>query len=162
MDSARKDPSRRWLLMVAQLPTEDPSSRMRVLRTLESLGAAVMREGAYLLPETPANRQSLQALADYVGKTTGAAHVVRVSPLSAGQDKAFAKLFDRTARYENLVKTVESLKLGFGQADPSAISRVLHKQRREFDAIAALDFFPTAAQERARKALAEADEAVRR
>ena len=51
-----------WLLTVAQLPTDDPASRMRVLRTLESLGSAVMRDGVYLLPDTDANRQSLEAL----------------------------------------------------------------------------------------------------
>jgi len=53
-----------WLVTVAQLPTEDPAARMRVLRTLESLGAAVMREGAYILPDTPNNRQALDALAE--------------------------------------------------------------------------------------------------
>jgi len=162
MDTARPESSGKWLLLVAQLPIEDPASRMRVLRTLESLGAGVMREGAYLLPDTAPNRQSLQALADYVTKTTGSAHALQIGASSPAQDKAFAKLFDRTARYDSLVKTVESLKVGFGHSDPSAISRVLHKQRREFDAIAALDFFPTAARERARKALADAEEAVRK
>src|SRR4030095_2949287 len=47
-----------WLLMVAQLPAEDPAARMRVLRTLESLGAGVLREGAYALPDSPANRRA--------------------------------------------------------------------------------------------------------
>ena len=50
-------PSPGWLLTIAQLPTEDPASRMRVLRTLESLGAAVMREGVFLLHDKPSNRQ---------------------------------------------------------------------------------------------------------
>lgn len=152
----------RWLVIVAQLPTEDPASRMRVLRTLESLGVAVIREGAYILPSTPANRLSLESLADYVFKIAGAAHVLDVAAASPAQGKFFTSLFDRSARYENLIKTVRSLSIGYGQADPSAISRVLHKQRREFDAIAALDFFPSAARERAKQALAEGDEAVRK
>ena len=50
----------RWLALIASLPTEDPAARMRMLRTLESLGAAVMREGAYLLPDTAACRQGLE------------------------------------------------------------------------------------------------------
>ena len=69
-------------------------------------------------------------------------HVAR--GLAARSSEAFQRLFDRSARYEELIKTVESLRVGFGHSDPSAISRVLHKQRREFEAIAALDFFPTA------------------
>ena len=40
----------RWLLCVASMPADDPASRMRVLRTLEALGATVLREGVYLLP----------------------------------------------------------------------------------------------------------------
>jgi hypothetical protein len=152
----------RWLVIVAQLPTEDPASRMRVLRTLESLGAAVIREGAYILPGTPVNRQSLESLADYIGKTAGGAHVLDVAASTPAQGRFFTSLFDRSARYENLIKTVESLSAGYGHSDPGAISRVLHKQRREFEAIAALDFFPTSTRERARQALANSDEAVRK
>ena len=151
-----------WLVTIAQLSTDDPAARMRVLRTLESLGAAVMREGAYILPDSAANRQALDALADYIGKSAGSAQVLQVQASSEAQQDSFQRLFDRSARYDALIKTVESLRVGFGHSDPSAISRVLHKQRREFDAIAALDFFPTAARERAEQALAEADAEVKK
>jgi hypothetical protein len=151
-----------WLVTIAQLPTEDPAARMRVLRTLEALGAAVMREGAYLLPDTASNRQALDALAEYIVKSAGSAHVLQAGAASPAQQAAFERLFDRSARYEDLIKTVESLRVGFGHSDPSAISRVLGKQRREFEAIAALDFFPTEVRERAERSLAEADSAVRK
>ena len=151
-----------WLLTIAQLPIEDPASRMRVLRTLESLGAAVMREGVYLLPDTPGNRQSLQTLADYILKIGGTAQVFNVAATTLDQQAEFERLFDRSARYENLIKTVESLRIGFGHSDPSAISRVLHKQRREYESIAALDFFPTEARTRAEQTLAAADAEVRK
>ena len=151
-----------WLLTIAQLPTEDPASRMRVLRTLESLGAAVMREGVFLLPDTPANRQSLQTLAEYILKVAGSAHLLHVGAVTPAQHEDFKRLFDRSARYENLIKTVESLRIGFGHSDPSAISRVVHKQRREFESIAALDFFPTASRARAQETLTAADAEVRK
>ena len=151
-----------WLVTIAQLPTEDPAARMRVLRTLESLGAAVMREGAYILPDSAANRQALDALAEYIGKTAGSAQILQVLAAPDAQEDSFRRLFDRSARYHALIKTVESLRVGFGHSDPSAISRVLHKQRGEFEAIAALDFFPTQARARAEQALSEADAAVRK
>ena len=56
----------RWLVIVTQLPTDNPAARMRMLRTLESLGTAVMREGVYLLPDTPDTRRALDRLAHYV------------------------------------------------------------------------------------------------
>ena len=151
-----------WLLLIAQLPTEDPASRMRVMRTLEALGAAVVRDGVYLLPQSPANRQALEALAEYVGKTAGAAQVLNASPSTPAQQESMERLFDRSARYESLVKTIESLRVSFGHSDPSAISRVLHKQRREFELISTLDFFPSDMQARAHRALSQAESEVRK
>src|SRR5258708_5239518 len=87
-----------WLVTITQLPTEDPAARMRVLRTLESLGAAVMREGAYLLPDTTTNRQALEALADYVGKSAGTAQGLQRSATAPAQYAQLKRLFDRWAR----------------------------------------------------------------
>lgn len=115
--------------------------RMLVLRTLDSLGAAVMRNGVFLLPETLANLQAVEHLVDYITKNGGTAQALRAAPLDLVQYKSLRKLFDRSSRYAALTKTVESLKVGFGVADPSAISRVLHKPQREFETITALDFF---------------------
>jgi hypothetical protein len=149
-----------WLILVANLPTEDPAARMRMLRTLESLGAAVMREGAYLLPDTAACRQGLERLAEYIVKGAGSAQVLQVMPVSEAQHQAFRALFDRTTRYAELIKVVESLKVGYGIADPSAIARVLNRQRRELESISALDFFPSEVQARAKAAIAAAENSV--
>lgn len=135
---------------------------MRVLRTLEALGAAVMREGVYLLPDTQAARQGLAHLAEYIAKNGGAAQVLQAAALTAAQLRELRGLFDRSARYAELIKVVESLRIGFGVADPSALARVLAKQRRELEAIAALDFFPSEARSRAERVLAEAEAQVRR
>ncbi len=150
-----------WLLVVATLPTDDPAVRMRAMRTFDALGAAIMRDGVFLLPETLANRQAVERLVEYISMNAGHAQAVKATPLDEGQFASFRQLFDRSARYEDLTKTVESLRVGFGLADPSAISRVLHKQRREFEAIALLDFFPTPAREKAKEALAAAEAEVR-
>ena len=90
-------------------------------------------------------------------KVAGSAHVMRVHAPTPAQHEAFVRLFDRSARYEDLIKTVESLPASASaNSDPSAISRVMHKQRREFEGIAALDFFPpSAARSRAEKGLAQ-------
>src|SRR6185503_12159000 len=78
------------------------------------------------------------------------------------RNEALKRLFDRSARYDDLVKTVESLRIGFGHSDPSALARVLLKQRRDFEAISALDFFPTPAKARAQQAIAETDQEIRK
>ena len=112
------------------------------------------------MPETGATRQGLEHLADYISKGAGSAQVLAAMPASDTQQQSFRKLFDRSARYSELLKVVESLKVGFGIADPSALLRVLHKKRHDFEAISALDFFTSELQERARASLDEAEAAV--
>lgn len=155
-------PDARWLALIATLPADDPAVRIRALRTLEALGAAVMREGVFLLPETASTRQGLERLVDYLRRNSVATHLLNVAAASASQHVALAALFDRSARYEELIKIIDGLKLGYGITDPGAISRVLHKQRRELEAISALDFFPGAARDRAQQTLADAELAVQK
>jgi hypothetical protein len=150
-----------WLVYITNLPTEDPAARMRILRTLDSLGCSAIRDGVFLLPDTPANRLGLSRLTDHVVRISGTAHLLSATSLDEAQANHFRGLFDRSHKYLELVKTVESLKAAHGISDPVSIARVINKQRREFDAISALDFFPSDARDRAVRALADAEVAVR-
>jgi len=150
----------RWLAYVTTLPTEDPAARMRVLRTLESLGCAVVREGVFLLPDTPAARQGLTALTDHIARLNGSAWTLSVSSIDDAQTQQFLGFFDRTHKYKDLIKSVESLKSAFGIADSVQIKRLLNKHKRDYETISTLDFFPSEARDQAARALAEADSAV--
>lgn len=150
----------RWLAFVTTLPTEDPAARMRVLRTLESLGCAVLRDGVFLLPDTPAARQGLASLSDHVARLNGSAQVLSVDSLDETQARQFLALFDRTHKYDALIKTVESLKSAVGYSDSVSIMHLINKHKREFNMISTLDFFPSESKERAARALAEAEQAV--
>ena len=160
-ESARvKAGAARWLAYVTTLPTEDPAARMRVLRTLESLGCAVLRDGVFLLPDTPAARQGLTSLSDHIARVNGSAHLLSVDSLDETQAQHFLGLFDRTHKYDELIKTVESLGAAFGFADPVSIMRLLNKHKRDYKIISTLDFFPSESKERAARALSEAEKAV--
>jgi len=161
---AREAPptSSQWLVYVASLPMDDPSARMRVLRTLEAMGCALLREGVYLLPDTPVNRQGLQRLSDHTLRISGSAHVLHVASADAEQERSFKSLFDRAGKYSELIKIIEGLRAGFGISEPSAIARVLNKQRREFEAISALDFFDSPLKEKAARVLRETEAEVRK
>ena len=141
---------------------DDPAARMRVLRTLEAMGCAVLREGVYLLPDNPINRQGLQRLSEHLTRINGSAHLLYVTDSDARQGQEFKSLFDRAGKYEELIKTVKALRAGFGVSEPSAIARVLNKQRREFEAISALDFFNSPKKERAAQVLSETESEVRK
>lgn len=150
-----------WLAYVTSLPIDDPGARMRVLRTLESLGCAMLREGVYLLPDSNDNRQGLTHLTDHIYRLHGSAYLLRVTAVDAAQAQSFRGLFSRSRQYEDLIKTIEALQMGFGVSEPASIARVLTKLRRDFEAISALDFFPSPGRERAEKALKDAEGRVR-
>ncbi|MCC6608347.1 MAG: chromate resistance protein [Burkholderiales bacterium] len=150
-----------WLALVAALPRDDAAGRMHVLRTLEGLGCAVMREGVYLLPDTPANRANFRRLADHIARIKGDAWLLPIHLESPTEAKALRTMFDRSGRYSELIKTVEGLKAGFGVSDPTAIAQVLSKQRRELESITSLDFFVSPLKERAERLLTDMEARVR-
>ena len=133
---------------------------MRILRTLESLGCAVIRDGVFLLPDTPAARRGLASLGEHIARINGTAHLLSVNSLDEAQAQQFFGLFDRTHKYSELIKTVESLRTAFGVSDPESLMRLLSKHKREFEIISTLDFFPSESRQRAARALAEAEQAV--
>ena len=130
------------------------------MRTLDGLGSAVIREGVYLLPDTPGNRQSLSILSDHIGRMSGTAYLLPVVASHKTQAQLFRSYFNRTRKYDDLIKTVEGLESGFGISDPVAIARLLSKQRREFETISSLDFFPSDTRDRAARALGEMEQKV--
>jgi hypothetical protein len=154
-------PNPDWLALVTVLPTGDAPARMRVLRMLEALGAALLRDGVFMLPDSAAAKQGFGKIAEQVNAAQGSAHVLVVKAEDA-QALEFAKLFDRSARYADLVKSTESLRTAFGTVDPTALSRTLQKFRREFEMIAALDFFASDAKTRAAAALDHVEEGIRK
>lgn len=132
-----------------------------MLRTLDSLGCAVLREGVYMLPDTDANRQGLTRLTEHITRLNGSGFLLKVTANDDAQADFFRGLFNRSDKYDSLIKTVEALKSGFGISEPGSISRVLAKQRRDFEAISALDFFPSPQKDLAAKVLEDAESRVR-
>ena len=66
-----------WLLLILSLPTENASARMRAWRVLKASGAAVLRDGAYLLPVLDPCRAILCAVSEDVRAAGGTARPTR-------------------------------------------------------------------------------------
>jgi hypothetical protein len=150
-----------WVVLITNLPLDDAALRMRIMRTLEATGCAVLRDGVYLLPDSPPHRKSFSKLGEYINAARGGgAHFLACQSTDAAQEAAFRALFDRTREYMELIKIVEAMRAGFGISEPASIARVLSKQRRELTSQIAMDFFPGPARERAGKVLDELERQV--
>jgi len=149
-----------WLSLVISLPSHRGTSRMRVWRALKGLGAAVLRDGVYLLPENGSTRAALQGLAGEVIHSGGQALVLTIKSIDQQQFEGFRRLFDRTPEYVHLSQTIQKLKAGLTKRRASAAQRQLKKIRREFEAMAATDYFPGPAREQAQQLLSQAEVAA--
>jgi len=149
-----------WMELVTSLPTENATERMRVWRALKAAGAAVLRDGVYVLPERPDLDEVLARLAAEITEAGGSAHVLRVDPRDEDQAERLRALFDRTKDYAALADEIGRVRVGVSPREPSAVRRQSKALRRQFDAIAATDFLPGAAKGQAEAALLEAEAAA--
>jgi hypothetical protein len=151
-----------WHLLILSLPTGGTSVRMRLWRGLKALGAAALRDGAYLLPASDAHRTALTALAREAMADQGAAWLLDVQA-DADQDAALAALFDRSEQYAALESEMEGARrlLAAEDLETSDLKKALRGLRRQWEQLAAIDFFPGPARDRAAERLAELEVAAR-
>jgi hypothetical protein len=149
-----------WRLLVISLPSNRATPRMRVWRALKSLGAAVLRDGVYLLPDSPFAQAALQQQAVEVERSGGTAQVLRVDAPDAEQDRQFRTLFDRAGDYARILQNARKLKSGLSPRRFTVATRTLKQLRREFESIHATDYFPGPAAAQAGELLAEVEMAL--
>lgn len=132
----------KWSLLILSLPTENTTSRMRAWRALKGTGAAALRDGVYLLPETEAGRAALEEIAAAVNGEGGQAYLL---PLDSDQP-AFAGLFDRGEDFRKLDQEIEAALAILDALAAAELPRLARKLRKAFAALAGIDFFPGAPQ----------------
>jgi len=142
--------SNTWLFLILSLPGETASARMRAWRALKGAGAAVLRDGVYLLPAAEAHRATLAEVAAEVDAAGGQAYLLE----AATPDYPFAELFDRTEDYRRLAADLDQCERALANTAGVDPARLLRKLRKSFAALAGIDFFPGEAQ---RQVLARLD-----
>ncbi|MFC5499698.1 chromate resistance protein ChrB domain-containing protein [Caenimonas terrae] len=133
------DPS--WLLLVVSLPTSGATARMRIWRSLKTLGCMPLRDGAYLLPAGAQREQALQELADECTLEGGTAWLMAIAPRSAAEAAAYRQLFDRSDDYAGLRKTWKDANRSLHALTATELVRLQKRLQREYDAVRAVDFF---------------------
>ena len=148
-----------WQILILSLPTRNATARMRAWRALKALGAAVLRDGVYLLPEQPALRRALESIAADVREHEGSAHLLGAVPVD-GQE--FAALFDRSAEFATLLADVAALRAAEPMLDADTLSPRAAELQRQFDALLTIDHLPGEASRQGLAAMAELGAQLRR
>jgi len=119
---------------------------------LKASGAAVLRDGVYLMPERESCRVTLEDLASEVRDGGGGAHVLRVEEPEGAN---FAALFDRSNDFATLLSEVDQVKQQLTTDTVQDALRQTRKLRKSFANLVSTDFFPGEAQRQVDSALRE-------
>ena len=141
-----------WCLLVLSLPTDNASARMRAWRSLKGSGAAVLRDGVYVLPDSLAHRAQLREVADDVRANDGMARVFD----GVASDEALDSLFDRADEFTALLAETQAASAALRREMSGAEAlRGARRLRKSLDQLCAIDFFPGEAQRQAAQCVAE-------
>jgi hypothetical protein len=147
------------IALILSLPTENASARQRAWRSLKACGAAVLRDGVYLLPERDDCLATLVGLASDVRGAGGTAHVLRVEEPEGAN---FINLFDRSEDYAPVLAEVMQSRNTLTADTVQDRLKQVRKLRKAFANLVEIDFFPGEAQQQTGKALHELELACTR
>lgn len=148
-----------WLTLIISLPTENANTRMRTWRSLKASGAAVLRDGVYLMPERDACRSVFDALATEVSDSGGTAYVMRLEE-PVGVD--FKAMFDRREEFSALLDDIRATAAEVNEANALELAKKARKLRKGFTGIVEIDFFASEAQRQTEAGLKALEQALAR
>lgn len=146
-----------WISLIISLPTENSTLRQRAWRALKASGAAVLRDGVYLMPDKGDCKTTLEGLAADVKEGGGTALVMRVEE-PPGAD--FMGLFNRGEEYGPLLADIANTLAGLSAETTQDTFKITRKLRKTFTAIEAIDFFAGEAHRQAELSLLELEQTI--
>jgi hypothetical protein len=136
--------------LVLSLPTRNSTLRMRVWRALKECGAAVLRDGVYLLPQA----EGFDELEKEIRAHGGFAMTFDATPHAEDDEAALRARFDRTAEYAALVARISAAGASLPTLGPRRGLTALRRLEQVLDKVSRIDFFAGQAKQQAAAALA--------
>jgi hypothetical protein len=147
----------KFFALILSLPASNPTERMRIWRLLKTTGAAILRDGVYLLPSQKQYKVAFDLVAEQVLSASGNAHVVTIEvPIS----EDFKSLFDRTSDYAQLVEKTSTLTKKLKPKLLLIQIKEARKLRKQYEALVQIDFYPGEASHQASRMLDELESAI--
>jgi hypothetical protein len=145
-----------WLLLVMGAAANESSQRVRVWRALKTLGVAVIRDGIYLAPNLSGIAAELERHQQAINDAGGSAFIFTATHHGDDDDELFT-LFDRTPAYETLIASGQAVIANLRNLAETDARKQVRQLRREYEGLAATDYFPTSAKNRTQAMLIEAE-----
>ena len=135
-----------WVVLVYKIPREPAAGRVYVWRKLKRLGALLLHDAVWLLPETPWTREQFQWLAVEIRELGGEALVWESRMVLPGQDDALVQQFLAEVEhdYQAILKALQQ-----ADADLAALAR-------QYQQVQARDYLQAPLGQQVRAALLQA------
>jgi hypothetical protein len=132
-----------WVVLVYKIPREPAAGRVYVWRKLKRLGALLLHDAVWLLPETPWTREQFQWLAVEIRDLGGEALVWESRMVLPGQDDALVQQFlaELDQAYHTILAALQQT-----DADLAALAR-------QYQQLQARDYFQSPLGQQVRAAL---------
>lgn len=147
----------KFYALILSLPTSSPTERMRIWRSLKASGAAVLRDGVYILPNDKQHKTTFELASEQVLSAGGSAYVVTIEQPTS---ESFKSLFDRAEDYAQLIQQSKAL---IKKLKPKLILEQIkeaRKLRKQYEALVAIDFYVGESSRQANRVLEELELAI--
>lgn len=147
----------KFYALILSLPSSSPTERMRIWRSLKTTGAAVLRDGVYILPSDEQHKKTFELTAEQVVNAGGSAYVVIIEE---PQGESFESLFDRASEYAQLIE--QSVALSKKLKPKLILDQIkeARKLRKQYESLLAIDFYTGESSRQANRALEELELAI--
>lgn len=146
-----------FVSLILSLPTANPTERMRIWRSLKTTGAAVLRDGVYILPNEIGHRKTFEMAAQQVLDAGGSSYVLTTEEPTHDN---FKELFDRTTEYAELIDGANALCKKLKAKTIQEQSKEARKLRKQYEALVEIDFYIGESSKQANRALEYLEQSI--
>ena len=140
---------KKWLVLIHQIPPKPDALRMKIWRRLQQIGAVAIKQSVYVMPLSEQSREDLSWTLKEIVDGGGDGSISEIRFVEGLTDEQVITQFQnaRKSDYEKIIQDANHLlaEWSSGEIDlkgPSAkTNSQVEKLQRQFDCIAAIDFF---------------------
>ena len=141
--------SKKWLLLIHQIPPKPNALRVKIWRRLQQVGAVAIKQSVYVMPLSEQSREDLSWTLKEIVEGGGDGSISEARFVEGLSDEQILALFHnaRKSDYEKLIQEASALLAewssgGSDPRDPATKGPVqLSRLQRRLDEISAIDFF---------------------
>ena len=149
-----------WLIIIYRVPSTPSTSRVTIWKRVKELGAFLLQQSVYILPNTPATKEALNSLKEQIQHLGGECKVLEIASLGEEQEKEVITGFNsnREEEYTEVIKACkelseeideESKTEDFHFADLEENEKHLQRVKELMDSVVNRDYFESISKSKA-------------